>query len=128
VTLEDVVTIFPALIFICARFEGALMKSYSARLADAIAHALITKSRKKWRSLQDDAQRKIKMSEATNNMNVGANSALPNPIAKQVDHLAIEGANKGEHRAPALAADITAEFKNQAGPRGETTEDENAGA
>jgi len=101
------------------------MKSYNARLAELIAHELLNKSRKKWRSLQDDAQRKIKMSETTNNMNTQS-SAVPAPIAPRVDQKNLVTGE--DSRAKALAADVTAAFKTQAGPRGETNENEAAGA
>jgi len=45
----------------------------------------------------------------------------PRPIVvKQVDHNALVGSNQGDHRQPQTAGDVTAPFRNQAGPRGET--------
>jgi hypothetical protein len=42
----------------------------------------------------------------------------PRPIVvKQVDHNALVGSNKGDHRQPALAADVTAFAKNSPSPR-----------
>jgi hypothetical protein len=54
------------------------MKSYNAQLADAIASAIISKSRKHWRSLQDDAVRKIQSTMSTPTSSNGLN-ATPQP-------------------------------------------------
>ena len=47
---------------------------------------------------------------------------------KSVDAKVIEGSHQGTFRAPNTGAGVTDQFKDQAGPRGETTNDPNAGA
>lgn len=56
------------------------------------------------------------------------NSEVRPVVVKQVDHNALIGSNRGDHRAPNTGAGVTDSFKNQAGPRGETTDTPNAGA
>lgn len=45
------------------------------------------------------------------------NSEVRPVVVKQTDHLTLCGSNPGDHRAPALAADITAFAKNSPNPR-----------
>ena len=47
---------------------------------------------------------------------------------KPVDSKTLEGSYAGDHRAPNTGATTTDQFKNQAGPLGETTHIPNAGA
>jgi hypothetical protein len=56
-----------------------------------------------------------------------ASQPVVGPI-KQVDHNALVGSNKGDHRSENTGKSTTDQFKSQPGPRGETTNDENAGA
>jgi hypothetical protein len=67
------------------------------------------------------------MSEFTHNMNV-QNGELRPVTVKQVDHKTITGSNPGDSRAPNTGATTTDAFKNQSGPRGETTDTELEGA
>jgi len=53
-------------------------------------------------------------SSTTSGMSVG--SPIP-VVVKPVDRLTIAGSTPGDHRAPALAADITASAKNSPNPR-----------
>lgn len=64
-----------------------------------------------------------KGSSVTSGMNVGA-QVTPIRVKTGEGVKTIEGSFPGDHRAPANKTDITAAFKNQAGPRGETTETE----
>lgn len=66
------------------------------------------------------------MSETTNGMNVG--SQVNVGPTKPVDHKTTEGSTPGDFRAPNTGANTTDAFKNQAGPRGETTDTELEGA
>jgi len=62
-------------------------------------------------------------------VNAMAEQSQPSPIVvKQTDHLAIEGANKGEHRAPNTGANVTDAFKSQPAPRSPNPNDEGIGA
>jgi len=45
------------------------------------------------------------------------NTQVRSVVVKQTDHLTLAGSNPGDHRAPALAADITAFAKNSPNPR-----------
>ncbi len=62
------------------------------------------------------------------NSGMTCGSQLPAPAAKPVDANHLEGSNKGDHRAPNTGTGVTDQFKNQAGPRGETTDTPEAGA
>ena len=45
----------------------------------------------------------------------------PTPVViKPVDFKSLAGSYPGDHRQPQTAGDVTAPFRNQAGPRGET--------
>jgi hypothetical protein len=67
-----------------------------------------------------------KGSTTTSGMDVGSQVNV-GPM-KPVGSKTLEGSYAGDHRAPANKADITAAFKNQSSPRGETTETELAGS
>jgi hypothetical protein len=71
--------------------------------------------------------RKPTGSTTTSGMNV-TSSVAPISVKTGTGVKTIEGSFPGDHRAPANKADITASFKNQAGPRGETTTTELEGA
>ena len=58
-------------------------------------------------------------------MAVGSDVAV---TVKPVGRKTIEGSTPGDHRSPNTGGSTTDSFKNQAGPRGETTHDWNAGA
>ena len=71
------------------------------------------------------------MSEATKQSNkpevtsdttsgMGCLSQVSVGVTKPVDAKTLAGSTPGDHRAPSTGAGITDQFKNQAGPRGET--------
>jgi hypothetical protein len=68
-----------------------------------------------------------KGSTVTSGMNVAA-PVTPISVKTGTGVKTIEGSFPGDHRAPANTADITAAFKNQNGPRGETNDTELAGS
>jgi hypothetical protein len=55
---------------------------------------------------------------------VTPNSAVSPVTVKQTGYKTITGSNAGDHRTPNTGATTTDAFKNQAGPRGETTNTE----
>src|SRR5690348_16953310 len=67
-------------------------------------------------------------SGVTQGMAAAQPSELRPVSVKNVDAKTIEGSHAGDHRAPNTGAGVTDSFKNQAGPRGETTDTPNAGA
>ena len=67
-------------------------------------------------------------SGVTQGMAAAQPSELRPVTVKDVDSNTIEGSHTGDHRAPNTGAGVTDSFKNQAGPRGETTDTPNAGA
>jgi hypothetical protein len=71
--------------------------------------------------------RKPTGSTTTSGMNVAA-PVTPISVKTGTGVKTIEGSFPGDHRAPANTADITAAFKNQNGPRGETNDTELAGS
>jgi hypothetical protein len=77
-----------------------MKKSYNEQIAAILARELLHKSRKKWRTLNDEAQREIEMSESTNNMNV-QNSELTPVTVTPVDRKTIEGSTPGDFRSQA---------------------------
>ena len=91
-------------------------------LSQYLAKQLLNGTRKHFSSLQADYLEEIRMSETTNNFTVKSQVEV-GPV-KQADHKAFEGANKGEHRAQAAPTVLP----SNPAPRGETTEDESAGA
>jgi len=76
----------------CAVLQGAhTMASYTAKIADIIAREIIhTKSRKKWPTLNDEAQRELlnmaneKSSTVTTSMNVAETPASRIPLGRDV--------------------------------------------
>jgi hypothetical protein len=68
-----------------------------------------------------------KGSSVTSGMNVGA-QVTPISVKTGEGVKTLEGSFPGDHRASANKTDITAAFKNQAGPRGETDDTELEGA
>jgi hypothetical protein len=132
-------------------------RSRSEMIADAIAKKIMANTRKRWRTLHADALQEIRMSEVTkqsdatlphmtskgspadaqkmpgspssdsvtSGMTVG--SQVNVGAIKPVDRKTIEGSYPGDSRSED-ETDITAQFKNQAGPRSETNDSENPGA
>lgn len=63
------------------------------------------------------------------NSGLSVTSQVPNPIARPVDRRTIEGSTPGDFRSGGdTAASSIAAISNAPGPRGETTNDESAGA
>lgn len=80
-------------------------------------------------SLAAASPAKLPGDPASDSINSGftVSSQVPAPAAKYVDANHLEGSNKGDHRAPANKADLTAPFKNSPGPRDAARQFQNSG-